>query len=478
MSGTNIKRIIPGNIYSALQNAENASASNPFATILDTNTGNGNQLISGGASYSGTGLDFDVTALEYRIDGVFYNSDPITVTLNAGDPSNGRFDAIVADENLVVSVVTGTPSVSPATPAIGSEQILVQYVLVGANATTPTVTTENVYLESNNGWPAKGKINNPTNTTVDFASSTPTPFQGTECANINSGRYSSNRGIFFSTTSPISRADYVVLSFRVYLTENLNTAAGYPSNVLPRRLIVRVYGDNTGIQTAGNQVGYAYFDEFGLNPALLNTWQLVTIPVSQFVSNPSTVTTMGMCVIGLTGNTTGHPATNYALDDIKFQTGFGPSTNTPTIDILNESSVIADTSKLNFVSLNGTENRIVEDSANSKVDLQINVPGVDSADATGNTLDSFVRKSSTVVVNGQSSDFTVAVPTGTPVDAQKLLFRIKDDGTARSITWNAIFNPVGITLPTTTTANKYLYVGCIYNADSSKWDVIALKQEA
>lgn len=477
MSGTDIKRIIPGNIYSALQNAENPSSTNPFATTLELNVGSGNQLISGGASYSGTGLNFDVTSLEYRIDGVFYNTAPVTVTLNGGDPSNGRFDAIVADENLVVSVVSGTPSASPATPAIGAEQILVQYVLVGSNATTPNVTTENVYLESNNGWPTKGKLNNPTNTTVDFASSTPDPFQGSECANINSGRYSSNRGIFFSTTSPISRADYVVLSLRVYLTEDLTTAANYPSNVLPRRLIVRVYGDNTGTSTAQNQVGYAYFDDFGLNPSLLNTWQLVNIPVSQLVSNPST-TTMGMIVIGLTGNTTGNPATNYNLDDIKFQTGFGPATSTVTFDVLNENTVVADTSKINFLATKGTSNRIQEDNANNRVDVQLNNPGTTAQPSVAATLNINVRANSNAVLTAQAADFTIALPTGQPQDCQKLMIRIKDDGTARAITWNAVFKAVGITLPTTTVAGKFLYIGCVYNAAAVKWDVIAVAQEA
>ncbi len=470
-----IERNLPNNAYEAAINAENPSAANPFATILDTNVGNGNQLISGGASYSGTGLDFNVTALEYRIDGVFYNSAPTTVTLNSGDPSNGRFDAIVADENLVVSVITGTPSASPATPAIGAEQILVQYVLVGANATTPNVTTSNVYLESNNGWISKGIMPASTNTTADFASSLPNPFQGGECANINFGKYSSNRGIFFSTGTPINRADYVVLSVRVYLTEDLTALPSFSGT---RRLIVRVYGDNTGIATPGNQVGFAYFDEHGLDPTLLNTWQLVTIPVSQFISNPATVTTMGMLVIGLTLNATGFPTTNLALDDIKFQTGFGPSTNLSTIDVLDQGTVVGDTAKLNFLPIAGTKNQIEEDVPNNKVDLKINQPGVIAVDSAGAALDINVRNASTIILNGQAVDFTINTPTGTPTDGQKLLFRIKDNGTSRNITWGAIFEPIGITLPTTTTASKLLYVGCIYNADSGKWDVIAVTEEA
>jgi hypothetical protein len=77
-----------------------------------------------------------------------------------------------------------------------------------------------------------------------------------------------------------------------------------------------------------------------------------------------------------------------------------------------------------------------------------------------------------------ASATTIASPTGTPVQGQKLTFRFKDDGTGRAITWNAIFRAIGVTLPTTTTANKTIYVGCLYNSTETYWDVIAVKEEA
>lgn len=68
----------------------------------------------------------------------------------------------------------------------------------------------------------------------------------------------------------------------------------------------------------------------------------------------------------------------------------------------------------------------------------------------------------------------VDAPTGTPLDGQKLTIRILDDGTPRALTWNAIYEVIGTTLPTTTVANKYVYVGCIYNAQALKWDVVSV----
>lgn len=67
---------------------------------------------------------------------------------------------------------------------------------------------------------------------------------------------------------------------------------------------------------------------------------------------------------------------------------------------------------------------------------------------------------------------------GTPTDFQKLLFRIKDNGTARAITWGASFEAKGVTLPTTTVISKVLTVGFIWDSVTSKWGCIAATQEA
>lgn len=67
---------------------------------------------------------------------------------------------------------------------------------------------------------------------------------------------------------------------------------------------------------------------------------------------------------------------------------------------------------------------------------------------------------------------------GTPTNGQKLVIRIKDDGSARSITWGASFEACGVALPTTTVISKRLTVGLIYDTVTSKWGCVALAQEA
>lgn len=62
---------------------------------------------------------------------------------------------------------------------------------------------------------------------------------------------------------------------------------------------------------------------------------------------------------------------------------------------------------------------------------------------------------------------------GTPVNFQKLIFRIKDNGTARAIAWGAKFVAKGATLPTTTVLSKLLTVGFIYDTVLNTWGCVA-----
>lgn len=68
---------------------------------------------------------------------------------------------------------------------------------------------------------------------------------------------------------------------------------------------------------------------------------------------------------------------------------------------------------------------------------------------------------------------TIAAPTGTPTEWQKLIIRIKDNATARTLAWNAIYRAWDVALPTTTILSKTLYVGFQYNSTDSKWDLLA-----
>jgi hypothetical protein len=92
---------------------------------------------------------------------------------------------------------------------------------------------------------------------------------------------------------------------------------------------------------------------------------------------------------------------------------------------------------------------------------------------TGDTADQYE-------VTALGAAATFAIPSGTPTDGQKLILRVKDNGTPRALTWTTSsggYRIVGTTLPTTTTTSKTIYVGLIYNSADVFWDVVALTQQ-
>lgn len=82
-----------------------------------------------------------------------------------------------------------------------------------------------------------------------------------------------------------------------------------------------------------------------------------------------------------------------------------------------------------------------------------------------------------VNITALATDATFAAPTGSPVDGQKLILRVKDNGTSRSLTWNGVYRAIGSALPSATSPGKTLYIGLIYNAADSRWDCVAQAQE-
>jgi len=85
------------------------------------------------------------------------------------------------------------------------------------------------------------------------------------------------------------------------------------------------------------------------------------------------------------------------------------------------------------------------------------------------------------VSTAQAANLTISADSGTPTNGQVIIFRIKDNGTGRTLLFTTgvanSFRAVGVVLPTTTIANKVLYVGAIYNSNESRWDVVAVAQE-
>ena len=335
------------------------------AAIPGTQAG-GNQLISGSSSWSNTGLTFNTTTLIYTIDGTKYSATPQNVTLAASDPSNPRFDAIVVDAAGVVSVITGTPASNPLVPSIPGTQVLVQYVLVGAGATTPNITNEIVYNDgSTPNWipGANGGV-----TIVSTTSTTPTPFLGTECTLINAGSYSTASFLKYAKASgSISTNTYAFLSFRIYL---LPGSSG-------RDVVV-------GLHNGGQYINRLYSSSWGLSKLAVGSWQLVVIPLAAFIGT-SGITNITEVRFHPFGTVTG--TTQFAIDDVKFQSGYGPQSNVSKIDILDTGVTVGSTAKLNFINGQYSVAVATNDIPNNKVDVKFDVTGIPLTTvlAAGNT---------------------------------------------------------------------------------------------
>lgn len=109
--------------------------------------------------------------------------------------------------------------------------------------------------------------------------------------------------------------------------------------------------------------------------------------------------------------------------------------------------------------------------------LQVGAPRVVSY-ATGSTLT--INANSTDLAIHENSQaagtLTVAAPTGTPVDGQRLMIRIRPTVGLQTYSWNAVFSAgTDFALPTATSAlNKWDYLGFIYNSTAAKWHLIAM----
>lgn len=291
-------------------------------------TQEGKYLIAGGVSWSGTGLSYDVSTLEYFFNGN-KTSEPTTVTLDASDPYNNRFDAIVVDKLGVVSVVKGNASSSPEVPTIQDNQLQVSIILVEAATTAPTILSESIYLDNpTSGWTFSTYDTGGTGTgTINFTG-TNLPKQGINCIESNTG---ARRGARFVRNTSFDAFQYTIMSLWVRFTGT--------SVATNKSLNVRF--ENSAGSLVGNNINLF---SFGLQRNILNTWQLVVIPITSFGSLPSTV--KGLKII-MSGGTVGQTR-QWDLDYILLTNSSVPYANVPTITFAKDDIAIGTAAGVNI----------------------------------------------------------------------------------------------------------------------------------
>lgn len=122
--------------------------------------------------------------------------------------------------------------------------------------------------------------------------------------------------------------------------------------------------------------------------------------------------------------------------------------------------------------VDNTSNATERAATRTLTNARINPRTTSVASASTHTIDS--DSYDLFAVTAQAAAVTFAAPTGTPVIGQKLMVRLKDNGTARAITWNAAFVSSGIaSLPSTTVISKTHHILFIYDDVSAKWVCLA-----
>ena len=213
-------------------------------------------------------LDYYVIADPYKINSEYYSAAPTTVTLTVGDATNARIDVIYADINGLIGVLAGTPSATPVKPIVSNSQRELTFRTVPALATVDPLVTNEVVFNENLGV-VGGEMD------VDGWNLTALNFNSTAVA------FSGTKSIYFDGVDPYFNVDFkndvnIAVSglssfyFRVYVTEVLDRNASFFFHCLDTSFIAT--GTSRTVKDG----------LFGFDRNVLNTWQLISIPIAFF----------------------------------------------------------------------------------------------------------------------------------------------------------------------------------------------------
>lgn len=127
-----------------------------------------------------------------------------------------------------------------------------------------------------------------------------------------------------------------------------------------------------------------------------------------------------------------------------------------------------------IAAFDGTTGKLLKDGGKTIADLR--APAIQAVTSSATVTPTF--SDDLVKITAQAAGLTLANPTGTAIPGLGIVIRIKDNGTARSISYGTQYRAIGITLPTTTVIGKTTYIAMIYNSDDTKWDCVATGTEA
>jgi len=268
----------------------------------------------------------------------------------------------------------------------------------------------------------------------------------------------------------------------------INTSGGNSLGTFPTGLTVMV----TCIATGGTGIadwefGYTDFStRTGTGAVVLASSPSIsgTLTVTSAINANTNTATLALGTAQTTGIWTAGGASGTGTMT------FGQSTVSQTTNIQAGATASGSTKTMNIGTggLSGSTTNIAIGSTAGTSTTTIN--GAVGINGAITTVSASVASASTITPTTGNNQYnvtalavpaTIAIPTGTPTDGQKLTIRIEDNGTGRALTWTTSaggYRVIGTTLPTTTVATKTVYVGCIYNSTDSFWDVVSVAQQA
>jgi hypothetical protein len=254
----------------------------------------------------------------------------------------------------------------------------------------------------------------------------------------------------------------------------------YPSGTVGTTAVARDNDLLGGIQFFGQQSTGSLFSGSirGRVASDLVSVNMFYIGASHSFTGPITSGTWNGAAIGIAYGGTGATTRQEAMDALAGSVTSGQYLRGNGTDVVMSAIQAADVPTLNQ---NTTGNAATATTAtnvsNGLVSSSRINPRVSSTTSTA-SITPDISSFDQYAVTAQAATLTINAPTGTPVDGNKLIFRILDNGVAQTLSWNGTYTVIGVTLPTTTTAGKMTYVGCIYNAANTRWDVIAVTTQA
>jgi hypothetical protein len=233
-----------------------------------------------------------------------------------------------------------------------------------------------------------------------------------------------------------------------------------------------VYANLGALTTAhatANEGDYALVDTGG-SEAALYIWD--DTDTEWVASGVTTVVPDASETVKGIGEIATQAETNTGTDDVRFITPLKAATRYQVLD--SDLTAIAALTPSNDDVLQRKSgawtNRTV---AQLQADLISRVQSVVSAA----TVTPNANTDDMVKITAQAAALALANPSGTPTEGQGMVIRIKDNGTARAISYDTQYRQIGVVMPLITVISKTTYIAMIYNATDSMWDVIFTKTQ-